>query len=806
MAAAGCVFHRTLVRSQSRTESRLDPGPNQAPVVCREQLVVVSVERYTRDQSSTLCFPQNVFNGPDLYDLTLFDGDCLLRGSLDPSLNRLVEKHVLCGGSVIKNVTFKACLALQLPESSAAQATDDTPHTDSFSLLSLEVCGFQRDLNPGPWPWFGSSSVSDSHVGDVGVLPLRAKRSIFLSLWNNTDPHGNGWRQAPPTEGEEGSDEEEEEQGLVPSVSVAELKLRFSGSSGGTSQKQLIVRVVQKSALMYYGRAEKNCTCPFKAVLEVCDRSGSVSAVLWNTVCLDWYRRLTSGDIISLRRFRVKPLYQGQRQDDIEISVNSRNPASQLRKLPESSVSPEHLPPEPTYTFCSSAELRDRPHGEVCDVIGLVTFSGRSERIRSKDSQGAELFLEYRWLQLEDGSCNQPITVKLLPLSVVVCTRLKLVRTLDQTQFYLTNTSYSQVYCTGLGHHSRMSYRRLSPVRRFLKWLRSQDDGQVLSRALIGGFFVFPPPPVTMESFMKSRRVAPSVLQGAELRRELDRLCYRERRTFCFQATVSTVTHCRRGQKDQCLSWSLAPPTPDATPLPSPLISSSPRVDQSPRSVRSPSSSTSSSVHPHKPRPLDHTRSRSAKRKLFQAQSPNKRSPIAALRPEPSHNSVVLFEASLEFLQDSEDSDEDSGSSSFITTAPPLATIAMETLPVRFDPDHKEELALALTLGANTADNAHMFQFAFEDYYSLQLQVLSGLSLDVLFLPDLAPALVRHSNSWTSILSHGVFSPHGPPPAPADLIATATQLSNQRLLCVLEACHLGGDRTELVLSRAFVLN
>uniref|UniRef100_A0A8C6WGB4 RPA-related protein RADX-like n=1 Tax=Neogobius melanostomus TaxID=47308 RepID=A0A8C6WGB4_9GOBI len=663
--AAGCVFHRTLVRSQSRPE----PGPNQAPAVCREQLVVVSVDRYTRDQSSTLCFPQSVLHGSDLYDLTLFDGDCLLRVSLDPSLNDLVEKHVLRCGAVIKSATFRTCLALQLPESSAAQ--DAAHHTDSFSLVSLEVCGLQRAPDPDPWPWFGSAP---GYRGDAAVLPLRAKRSVFLSLWNNSDPCGDGWRR-----NEE--EEEEEEEGLVPSVSVEELRRRFHSSvRGGTVQKQLIVRVSLKSSLMFYGRAETNAACPYKAVLEVCDRSGSVTVVLWNSVCLDWYLRLAPGDVISLRRFRVKQLFQSQQQDDIEISVNSRNPAALIRKLPDSCVSPQHLPPQPEFSFCSSAELRHRPHGEECDVIGLVTFSGRSERIRSKDSHGAEQLLEYRWLRLEDGSSDQPITVKLfatsqpevhrqlLPMSVIVCTRLKLIRTLDQAQVYLTNTSHTQVYCTGLGHHSRMAYRRLSSVKLFLRWLRSQDDGQVLRRALIGGFFVFPPPPVTMETFMKSRRVAPSVLQGPELQRELDRLRYRERRSFCFQATVSAVTHCQQGQEEQRLSCSLLPLSPTGL---TPLTSSSLHASSSPRSLRSPSSSSSSPASQHRPRPLDHTPSRSVKRKLFSPQSPNKRAPLACLRPEPSPNSVMLFEASLEFLQDS-DPDEDSASCSDITAPPPL--------------------------------------------------------------------------------------------------------------------------------------
>lgn len=64
----------------------------------------------------------------------------------------------------------------------------------------------------------------------------------------------------------------------------------------------------------------------------------------------------------------------------------------------------------------------------------------------------------------------------------------------------------SLVDLAGLGHHSEMSYRKLRPVRQFLRWLRSQDDEQVLSRSMIGGFFMYPPPPVSLETYMKDRR------------------------------------------------------------------------------------------------------------------------------------------------------------------------------------------------------------------------------------------------------------------------------------------------------------
>ncbi|KAM9335144.1 RPA-related protein RADX [Symphorus nematophorus] len=851
MAAAGCVFLRTLSRSR--------PGPNKAssssPAICREFLYVVDVQRYSRDQGSSVYFPQAVLKSDDLYDVTLTDGDCRLRVTLDPGLNRLVERHVLCPGSTLRNATFVPAMAAQLPECPGASSGD----RDSYRLLSVDVAdgrpgeddegGVRRaDVGGATLPWFGPSQPAGP------LVPLRANRSVFLPLWNNVDYSGGVWRETPPTEEEEGDEEEEEEEGSPrrPAVTVSELRDSFlSGRRGvarGAVQHQLIVRITNKSHLMYYGRTDRNCDCPYKAVVEVCDRTGSVCVVLWNSVCVSWYRCLKPGDIISLRRYRVKQRYQAE-PDDIEISVNSRNPAARIALLPESSVSPEHLPPAPPYSFYTSEELLGRPHGVVCDVIGLLTFAGRPERIRSKDGRGAEL-MEYRWLRLEDGTTDQPIMVKLFstsqpeahnklhPLSVVVCSRLKLIRAADRTDvsFYLTNTAYTQVYCTGLGHHSEMSYRKLRPVRQFLQWLRSQDDGQVLGRALIGGFFVYPPPAVSLETYMKDRRGEPGFLRGAELQRELERLCYRERCTFCIQATVTMVTYSCRGEEERCLFWtdrasSLSSPSSSSSsprlskpsPHPSPSLSrpppfSSPSSSSSSFSPTSPSSAVIGQLTP--PRALDHSigRSMRKRRQLLQTPTPNKRHPWVTLEPEQNNKTVILFEASMEFLEstnadeDDDDDDDDEDASSFVTAPllPAFPPIAVETLPMRYDHACREEQAGAVAMGGRATAVCGKFDSAPEDYYTLRLRALSdGLSVDAHFLPHSSPSppppLLHHPNTWTSILSHGAFSSHTPPPAPADLIGMATQLANQRLVCVLEACHLGGATTELILSRAFHL-
>lgn len=126
-----------------------------------------------------------------------------------------------------------------------------------------------------------------------------------------------------------------------PGVTVAELRNSFlsspAGVARGSVRRRLIVRVVNKSHLMYFGRSDRNCDCPYKvrapppacvrlalaltvpipfqAVLEVWDATGSVCVVLWNSVCVRWYRRLKPGDVLALRGFRVKRRFQAEPED-----------------------------------------------------------------------------------------------------------------------------------------------------------------------------------------------------------------------------------------------------------------------------------------------------------------------------------------------------------------------------------------------------------------------------------------------------------------------------------------------------------
>lgn len=92
-----------------------------------------------------------------------------------------------------------------------------------------------------------------------------------------------------------------------------------------------------------------------------------------------------------------------------------------------------------------------------------------------------------------------------------------------------------------------------------------------------------------------------------------------------------------------------------------------------------------------------------------------------------SLSAVVLFEASMEFLDNTnsdDDDDDDDDEASFFISAPLLPRfppVANETLPMRYDHAHREEQAGAVAMGG-AGLIAGKFEFALEEYFTLRLR------------------------------------------------------------------------------------
>ncbi|XP_062386636.1 RPA-related protein RADX isoform X2 [Sardina pilchardus] len=714
-----------------------------------------------KDANFAVFFQGSIHASDSLYDASLTDGDCKIRVSIEPRLNHLIVKKQFRCGSTLKNVEF-------LVEENTDKGNTDIlvtnleldQQSEDAALLALSL------VNVKSLPWWAGEEPSS--------LPLRARRSTYLPLWNDYDFSGEMWRDRPP------DDENERSSSSRAPVSLREVRQRFL-NDGSRIRGDVRVRILQKSRLIHYGKAEQNCLCPYRAELQVADESASVSVVLWNTVCMEWYRRLHPGMVLRLSRFRVRQSFShriGQNPEpDIEISLNSSHPSAIISIV--SRVCPEwHLPDVP-HDFCKGADLQNRPHGSICDMVGLVIFTGRPECVKNKEGK----MDHFRWIQLEDGSCDYPVMVK------------------------LHSTSQPDVHSTiqpRTGCPLTIPYKGIRPFRQFLQWLDQTDEGDVMKCSVVGGFFIYPPPPASLKTFMEERKAQPGLISGQELRGQCERLQYRESQRFCVQCTITAVEY---HHQDDGQTSVLSSPPPPATPTSPGLPVESTPVKRSPRGQKRPNPITSG--------------------------TPRKRLVLPSSEPEEiSDSGLSLFDSAMEFLigdeknVDDAGSDDDDDSNSFITadTSPAcsfsLSQAAMETIPRTFCYRRRHTQASATGLHPNTFqkllpfDELESFSPAhfYRGHYTLQLRALSdGVVVNALFLPaslesnHWMPLPHRHANSWESILSHGGFSPHVPPPSPADLMAVKAQLANQKWVCVLEACPLGRNRLELVLSRAFPL-
>lgn len=181
-----CTLKKALNRLISNTSSSPRTRTRSEP------LYVISLERYGRDADFALRFPDSVSMSESLFDATITDGDCKIRVSLDPAVNRLISVNMLHCGSVIRHVE------LSRGEDSA-----------SFHVCSLEV----DRVSGGDAALRALSSVSVRAIPWMGVEPsagpLRARRSSYLPLWNNHDFCGEMWRDTAPSEPDAEDSEEE---------------------------------------------------------------------------------------------------------------------------------------------------------------------------------------------------------------------------------------------------------------------------------------------------------------------------------------------------------------------------------------------------------------------------------------------------------------------------------------------------------------------------------------------------------------------------------------------------------------------
>ncbi|XP_069468831.1 RPA-related protein RADX isoform X2 [Ambystoma mexicanum] len=508
----------------------------------RTPVVVLAVERYLaqncagNDRSRT-------GSAPDFcYDLTLSDGVYKEKWHLAPSLNFLVQKNII---KCSTEVTITQC----------SYVYDEKRVGWGFVCIEELECGGEV-LEPKMVHFRQKEQAKKPEV------PLLGGGRYYLSLWNNEDPYGDVWLQSKPPD-------EQLSLNAFKIVSLSDLEITWKNRA---KYPPLLVRILHKSRLRYFGKPNRKSDVPYQAYFEVADHSGMMSMVLWNSMCPEWFQSLRIGTVLLLQKYVVKSTYTSRTLPaprdprmkiftTIELGLNSQNPSAIIHIIPEKEVKAEWNLPEVKYHFITRSELNSLPHNHSCDVIGLVTFVGRAERQKKKDD--GEDFWLYRWVHAIDGTSEEPFELELFatsqpdifdnihPMSYLVCTQMRVIRdsaTNTSARPYLTTSNESEMFITGF--HRGQPYARDAKVKRFIQWTKTQKEAELLEKCAIGGHYHYPPLPDAFSQYCKDSRVETVLTTFAEMKKEIGELHYREHKRIAVQGIIAAIRYISNDNAD----------------------------------------------------------------------------------------------------------------------------------------------------------------------------------------------------------------------------------------------------------------
>uniref|UniRef100_A0A3P9H9U4 RPA1 related single stranded DNA binding protein n=1 Tax=Oryzias latipes TaxID=8090 RepID=A0A3P9H9U4_ORYLA len=453
-----------------------------------EPVAVVALQRYLSERTDYRDEQLHSYS----YDVTVTDGVRRVKCFLHASLNHLVHSNTLRTGGDI----FISQCSFLFSESRLGHG---------YMCIEKLRCGRSVVLHRD--------------------VPLQLSRKHYLPLWNNVDPEGDMWISgAPPSD-------------AVLDVSKITLIRHLESSRSTLNNLPLLVKVIHKSKLRYYGKFGSKIDYPYMAYFEVADQSGIMSLVLWNELCPKFYQRLNVGTVLYLQNYTLKPSYTNRTRpqmdhhrmksyNSLEIVLNPHGPASLITVVSPKSVQPQWGLPVVSYRFISRSELDRQADNFACDVIGLVTFVGRVERVKSKVDK--EKYWTYRWVHAVDGTSSQPFILELFSSS-----RVEIFNNICPMT-YLVCTQMRVCQVTGSHRFLCQPYVGDPRVKSFIQWTKTLKDNIVLQKTAVGGHYSYPhSPPMFIQSAAGQNIYC----------RELETLQYREHKRLAYQGQITAVKY-----------------------------------------------------------------------------------------------------------------------------------------------------------------------------------------------------------------------------------------------------------------------
>ncbi|XP_061903986.1 RPA-related protein RADX [Entelurus aequoreus] len=782
---------RTLEHLSSRQYVKLPEQIDKA-----DSVAVVSLQRYLCEQSEG--HPGNNYS----YDVTITDGVWRAKCFLHPSLNHLVHTNTLRTGS---DIIITQC-SFVYNERRLGHGYISIEKVSCGSCRSALLSNI-RDVYTLPMLVKGGMEQSTLLQSDV---PLQVTRKHYLSVWNDEDPEGNMWTVVPPSPA------------LVLDVSKISL-LHSLESSFRSSYKPLplLVRILHKSRLRYYGKMGSKIDFPYQAYFEVADQSGTMSLVLWNELCPQYYLTLNVGTVLYLQYYSLKQSYlkRSRPQMDhygikeftsVEISLNFRNPASVITVVPPKKVQPQWSLPDVSYRFTTRSNLGRFSNNSVCDIIGLVTFVGRVERIKCKSNN--EKYWTFRWVHVVDGTSEQPfileifsssqpeIFVNISPMTYLVCTQMRVCQ-VEGSLPYLTTSCETELFITG--YHKGQPYVNDPTVKNFIQWTKTQKDNVILQKTAVGGYYSYPHAPQKFTQSVAETSEQVPLVAVSDLKKVLVTLHYREHTKVAIQGQITAVRFVEKSSTTKAQG-------PGENKMP--IVSA---AGQTVLDVQETSSSASNTVQQLTPRKRKRTiQIRAALQENKEVGEPEEKegeslSGEPSVHPQIEGCHVLSWESSGWSRQRQEVSEHlrhkvlyQNSISRRFTFEEKNSLLSWSNLhPMRWTPEQS----------ANVVPSA-----VDPGYYKVTiLGINKMMAVDAAFLPVVCSTEqravglphARHDNTMMSCLSSGFVCPliHSKEtsPRPEEILPTASELEDVHLVCVLDICHLGGEEVEVLLSKVY---
>ncbi|XP_024121533.1 RPA-related protein RADX isoform X4 [Oryzias melastigma] len=763
-----------------------------------EAVAVVALQRYLSERA----------DGPDellhnySYDVTLTDGVWRVKCFLHASLSNLVHTNTLRTGMDI--FISQCCFVFS-----------ERMLGHGYICIEKLRCGA------------GSSAVLPN-INDVSLLPmlvrhgmersvllhkdvpLQVSRKHYLPLWNNDDPEGDMW-----ISGASSSD-------AVLDVSKMMLISTLESSFGHTlNYLPLLVKIIHKSRLRYYGKFGVKKDCPYLAYFEVADQSGTMSLVLWDELCPEFYERLNVGTVLYLQNYKLKQSYAKRSRpqmdhyrmkhcNSVEISLNPRDPSSIFTVVSPKSVQPQWGLPDVSYRFTSRSELDKLADNFACDIIGLVTFVGRVERVRSK---ALERYWTYRWVHAVDGTSDHPFILELFsssqpeifnnicPMTYLVCTQMR-VCNVTGSQPYLTSSCETEMFITG--YHKGQPYVSDPRVKNFIQWTKTLKDNAVLQKTAVGGHYSYPHSP---PMFVQSAAGQVPLIAAADLKRELETLQYREHKRHAFQGQITAVQYLRSPKTSGVEETEQVSENDDADSHSSP-------------SQRLPSPSSAGTSATSRKRKIQmRLGCKKTNEKEQEEEEANSASEVQLQEHSCGHNPGQAVSSALSWEGSSWPKQHQE-----LTEHLCQGGLHQDSIRRRFTFDEKNVLLQWSNLQPSRWTSKQSTEpvppALCSGYYQLTiLGINKQIAVDAAFLPVVSsndPQAVSlpqglHDNTMLSCLSSGFLCPltgtddseERSLPEPEEILETATELEDMHVVCILDLCHLGEDKLEVLINKVY---